>query len=288
MIDLEENLFQKSEMIKTQFQTLQEKIENSVVEIKDFNDQQQSVQIATLQYKDVQISRNQFKIKAEKLKVLIAQLEKIARGNEQKNVANKLKQQYQKEVERQKRIMKSFVNSSFEQKFSKISVIRQSKAYGQENQQEQLKYFVDQNYVKIVPKDQRVQNIERSNLSQVHAEESQRIKTVSIDEDFIENDMIDLENMLIDERQHELDLIEKEALQLNLIANQMDDMVDQQGQELDFGQQNLNQAKTNIIGVSNELVSVDQNQKQSMKKYYYIIGGLIVVVIVLIIVFIVK
>ncbi|CAD8062326.1 unnamed protein product [Paramecium sonneborni] len=288
MTDLEENLLQRSEVIKTQFQALQEKVQNSVEEIKAFNDQQQSLQIAKLQYNDIQVSRNQFKMKAEKLKDLIAQLEKIARGNEQKNVANKQKQQYLKEVERQKRIMKSFINSSFEQKFSKISVIRQSKVHGQETQQEQLKYFVDQNYVKVVPKDQRLQNNERSNLSQVHAEESQRIKAVSIDEDFIENDMIDLENMLIDERQRELDLIEKEALQLNLIANQMDDMVDQQGEELDFGQQNLNQAKTNIIGVSNELVAADQNQKQVMKKYYYVIGGLIVVIIVLIIVFIVK
>ncbi|CAD8055380.1 unnamed protein product [Paramecium primaurelia] len=288
MTDLEENLFQKSEVIKTQFQALQEKVQNFVEEIKILNDQQQSLQIATLQYNDIQISRKQFKIKAEKTKELIAQMEKIARGNEQKNVANKIKQQYLKEVDRQKRIMKSFVNSSFEQKFSKISVIRQSKAHGQETQQEQLKYFVDQNYVKLVSKDQRVSNNERSNLSQVHAEEINRIKTVSIDEDYIENDIIDLENMLIDERQRELDLIEKEAFQLNQIVNQMDEMTDQQGQELDIGQQNLNQVKTNIIGVSNELVEADQSQKQSMKKYKYVIGGLIVVIIVLIIVFIVK
>ncbi|CAD8157387.1 unnamed protein product [Paramecium pentaurelia] len=288
MTDLEENLFQKSEVIKTQFQALQEKVQNFVEEIKTLNDQQQSLQIATLQYNDIQISKKQFKIKAEKTKELIAQMEKIARGNEQKNVANKIKQQYLKEVDRQKRIMKSFVNSSFEQKFSKISVIRQSKAQGQETQQEQLKYFVDQNYVKLVSKDQRVSNNERSNLSQVHAEEINRIKTVSIDEDYIENDIIDLENMLIDERQRELDLIEKEAFQLNQIVNQMDEMTDQQGQELDIGQQNLNQVKTNIIGVSNELVEADQSQKQSMKKYKYVIGGLIVVIIVLIIVFIVK
>ncbi|CAK71589.1 unnamed protein product (macronuclear) [Paramecium tetraurelia] len=288
MTDLEENLFQKPEAIKTQFQALQEKVQNIVEELKVYNDQQQSLQIANLQYNDLQGSRKQFKIKADKTKELITQLDKIARGNEQNNIANKLKQQYLKEVDRQKRIMKSFVNSSFEQKFSKISVIRQSKAYGQETAQEQLKYFVDQNYVKVVPKDQRVSNNERSNLSQVHAEEATRIKTVSIDEDFVENDMIDLENMLIDERQRELDIIEREALQLNLIVNQMGELTDQQGQELDFGQQNLNEAKANVIGVSNELVGAEENQKQSMQKYKYVIGGLIVVIIVLIIVFIVK
>ncbi|CAD8159726.1 unnamed protein product [Paramecium octaurelia] len=288
MTDLEENLFQKPEAIKTQFQALQEKVQNFVEELKVYNDQQQSLQIANLQYNDLQGSRKQFKIKADKTKELITQLDKIARGNEQNNIANKLKQQYLKEVDRQKRIMKSFVNSSFEQKFSKISVIRQSKAYGQETAQEQLKYFVDQNYVKVVSKDQRVSNNERSNLSQVHAEEATRIKTVSIDEDFVETDMIDLENMLIDERQRELDLIEKEALQLNLIVNQMGELTDQQGQELDFGQQNLNQAKANVIGASNELVGAEENQKQSMQKYKYVIGGLIVVIIVLIIVFIVK
>ncbi|CAD8151077.1 unnamed protein product [Paramecium pentaurelia] len=285
MSELEQNLLSNSIGIKTQFQHEIEKIIELIDNLKQINDQIQSTQISDQQSSNLLLIKQTFKIKADNIKQIVTSLEKSVRGNEQRNILNKQKQSYQKEVERQKRILKSFINSSFEKRFSRISIIRQSKAIGQETQTEQLKYFVDQNYVRIVPKDERKkEERESKQYSSVYAEENSRVKAISIDEEFLERDMIDLENMLIDERQKELDEIEKEAFQLNQIANQMGSTVDQLEVQLDIGKSNISLAKTNVIATSKELVSVDVQQKRLFKKkYYFIIGVLILAIVVLII-----
>ncbi|CAD8071727.1 unnamed protein product [Paramecium sonneborni] len=284
MSELGENLLPNS-TIKTQFQQQSEQMTQLIEQLKVINDNLQTAQISDQQNSKILLAKQTFKTKADVIKQIALSLEKSAQGNEKKNVLNKLKAAYLKEIERQKRILKSIINSTFEKRFSRISIIRQSKAYGQETQTEQLEYFVDQNYVRIVSKnDRNSEKKEQKNYSQVNLGDGQQIKTISIDQDFIEADMIDLENILIDERQKEIDQIEREAYFLNLITNQMGSTLDQQNLQLDFAQQNQSTVKSNIKVTTKELVLADIQQKRLFnKKYYIVIGILIIAIIVLII-----
>ncbi|CAK62362.1 unnamed protein product (macronuclear) [Paramecium tetraurelia] len=287
MSQLEQILLSNSSGIKTQFQIESEKIEDLINQLKQINDQLQATQITEQQNSQLMPAKQNFKMKAENIKQIVTSLEKSIRGNEQKNILSKLKQSFQKEVERQRRILKSSINSSYEKRFSRISIIRQSRIKGSEIQAEQLKYFVEHNYVKIGQKDERIEQ-ENKRHSSVKIEDNSKIKTISIDEEFRDQEWIDLENILIEERQKELDDIEREAVQLNLLANQMGSTLGQQGVNLNFGQQNISQVKPKVIQTQNKIVSVDRQQKSRFKKKYYIIIGILILIIVVMIILLIS
>ncbi|CAD8147719.1 unnamed protein product [Paramecium octaurelia] len=260
------------------------KIEDLINQLKEINDQIQATQITEQFNSQLMPAKQNFKMKADNIKQIVTSLEKSIRGNEQKNILSKLKQSYQKEVERQKRILKSSINSSYEKRFSRISIIRQSKIKGQEIQAEQLKYFVDYNQVRIGQKEEK----EIKKYSSVKVEDNSKIKTISIDEEFTVQEWIDFENILIEERQKELEDIEREAFQLNLLTNQMASVQGYQDINLNFGQQNISQVKPQVIVTSNNLVRVITQQKSRFKKKYYIIIGILILIIVVMIILLIT
>ncbi|KAM3135797.1 Syntaxin-7 [Paramecium bursaria] len=261
---MEEGLLGRS--IKTQFQTNEEKIADLIEELKEINNQQQIMNGANFSNADIRTQKQKFKNKANTLKDLITSVEKVARG-EQKGIINKHKQNYSREVERNKKILRSFVNQSFETRFSKLSVIKQSKAQGDFLANEQLQYFVDQKLINVAPPGQPVQNMEGS-----------RVKTYSMEQGLQDEDVIDIENQLIDERQKELDQIEKEAIQLNMIAGQLAQEVDKQDPGLQAVQYNMSIVKDNVQQAGNELENASDTQQQTRK---YQLCGLCIVLLLL-------
>ena len=127
---------------------------------------------------------------------MLANLEKAAKGVEQKRLVKDIKASYTKEIERQTRLLKSFVNQSFEHRITRLSLLKQQRGMQEANDQGQ--FFLDPSNV-YVDKDNL--NSQKQNEMIIPSKSYSINDMENLDQqDMTQEDIVDLERQLVMER----------------------------------------------------------------------------------------
>ncbi|CAD8062147.1 unnamed protein product [Paramecium sonneborni] len=239
---------------KQNFDGLMQKATSLVNQAKELNDEIQSSDETQFEkMKEIIESARASQLNlGQQLEVLMEQLEKIAKLSEQKKKIKQLKDMYAKEINRYKQIQKNLIEEGYE--------IKRQSLHRRSTQIQQYKPNVLQSTV----------TVKQSQIEQKQFEE------------LIEISQLEIDNAVIREKQDEIDIIEKDAVLLNKIVNDMSTEVNKQGEQLIEVELNMATVQDNLKVTVKELDGAGDEQKKTLKKY--IILGLIGLLVAAIIV----
>ncbi|CAD8147913.1 unnamed protein product [Paramecium octaurelia] len=234
---------------KQNFDGLLQKASQLIGQAKELNDEiQSSDQTQFEKMKEIIENARVAQLNlGEQLEQVMEQLDKIAKISEQKKKIKQLRDIYGKEINRYKQIQKNLIEEGYE--------IRRQTLHRRSTQTQQYKPNVVQSTV---------------TLKQSQIEQKQF-------EDLVEISQLEIDNAVIKEKQEEIDTIEKDALLLNRIVNDMSTEVNKQGEQLNEVEMNMTTVQDNLKVTVKELDIAKQEQSKTCKKYLWL--GLIVLIL---------
>ncbi|KAM3139059.1 hypothetical protein pb186bvf_008870 [Paramecium bursaria] len=176
--------------------------------------------------------RTKYEDWAKEEKLLLAAMDKIASGSDQKKKLKLSKDEFQKQNDRNKTIQENLINASYDRRRQSM---RQS--LGQ-----------------------------APTISQNTIRQSEQTY-----EPYIPEELVILDNQLIKERDDEIKQINQQAVKLQKLVNDIAVNVDQQDVQLGVIQDNQFKTKDNLVGANNELTQAQVEQKKAQRKYIWLL-----------------